>query len=45
MAAFLLSHEGSSDALANIHVSVDKLESLVGIDFFQSLSDAAENAM
>jgi endonuclease G len=40
--AFMLSNAGSSLPLKQFVVSIDYLESLTGIDFFESLSDAEE---
>ena len=45
MGAFLLANEGSSEALSTFQISVDELEIMVGIDFFQSLPDHIENSL
>jgi endonuclease G len=45
MYAFLLPNEGSANALSTFQISIDELEFLVGIDFFQSLPDTLENSL
>ncbi len=41
--AFLIPHEKSNKALYEFVVSIDKIESLTGIDFFPALPDGIEN--
>ncbi len=41
--ALLMENKKSDKALVNCAMSIDKLESLVGIDFFPNLDDALEN--
>jgi endonuclease G len=42
MIAFLIPHHDSSEPLYNFIVSVDKIETLTGIDFFKELNDEKE---
>jgi endonuclease G len=43
--AFVLPNESSSDPLQNFAVSIDSVEKLSGINFFQALPDAEENQL
>ena len=43
--AFLMPHDESSKALYEFVVSIDKIESLTGIDFFPALPDDLENKL
>lgn len=45
MIAFLIPHKESNKPLSKFVVSVDKLETLTGIDFFPELNDALENKL
>src|SRR5450759_2345792 len=45
MIAFLIPNEKSEKPLQNYVVTVDSLESLTGIDFFQELPDSIENRL
>jgi len=43
--AFLLPHKASSKALTNYVIATDKLEKLLGIDFFKELPNTIENSL
>ena len=45
MIAFLVPNEKSEKPLQTYVVTVDSLESLTGIDFFQELPDSIENQL
>ncbi|MGZ0017605.1 DNA/RNA non-specific endonuclease [Yeosuana sp. AK3] len=45
MIAFLLPHQNSDKPLYKFVVSVDEVEKLTGIDFFQELDDSVENKL
>lgn len=45
MIAFLIPHKESNKPLSKFVVSVDKLETLTGVDFFPELNDVLENKL